>query len=163
MSDFRQLLSTETPSLQRYAQRLCCGAPWAEDLLQETLLLALRLEDDFTPGTNLRAWLFTLMRNTYRNEERKRRRRSRITVEEYAQEYSIAGVNGQESSLALSQTLQALDALPPLYRETLLAVAIEGRTYEEASQIIGRPIGTVRSRLSRARMLLKKTLEEQAH
>lgn len=160
MPEFRRLLEQETPALSRYARRLCRNSLWAEDLLQETLLLALRLENGFTVGTNMRAWLFTLMRNTYRNETRKRRRRGLITVEEQQGEYTIECPNRQETSLALQQTLQAVETLPPAYRETLLLVAVHGLSYAETAQKTGKPVGTVRSRLARARKRIKETLEE---
>ncbi|MEO1135288.1 MAG: RNA polymerase sigma factor [Pseudomonadota bacterium] len=162
MSDFRVLLERETPILSRYARRLCRGSAWSEDLLQETLLLALRLEKSFTLGTNLRAWLFTLMRNKYRNEVRKRQRRGKITIEEQVNDYITDWSIRQESSLALSQTLDALAVLPKDYRDVLVLVAVKELTYVETADRIGIPIGTVRSRLSRARVLLKSALEEHS-
>lgn len=162
MTEFRLLLEQETPALNRYARRLCHGSAWSEDLLQETILLALRLENSFTLGTNIRAWLFTLMRNTYRNEVRKRRRRGQITTEEQTEEYTTDCPVRQETSLALTQALCALESLPKAYRDVLVLVAIRGLSYAEAAIVIDAPVGTVRSRLSRARKLLKSGLEEHS-
>lgn len=155
MPEFRVQLAREAPALGRYANFLCRGSPWSEDLCQETFLLALRLEKTFTLGTNLRAWLFALMKNIYRNEARKDRRRSVLIKQEYAEGVTGEASHNQEMSVILAQTLRSMDALPEIYRDVLFLVAIDGLTYAETAQILDTPVGTVRSRLARARELLK--------
>ncbi len=128
--------------------------------MQETVLLALRLENTFILGTNIRAWLFTLMKNTYLNESRKRRRRGQLSIEEQPSEYTIDCANRQESRLALTQAMRAVDRLSPVYKEVLVLVALRGLSYADTARIIGKPLGTVRSRLARGRKMLKDALEE---
>ncbi len=146
----------------------------AEDLFQETYLRAFRFFHQFTPGTNCRAWLLTIMHNAFKNRYRQRLRESR-TVEfddaahEYEKKVLAHGEAGRDdpaemllARLVDTEITEALDSLPEEYRSTLLLVDIEELTYEEAAAVLGCPIGTVRSRLSRARRLLRWALATYA-
>ncbi|MEM8771293.1 MAG: RNA polymerase sigma factor [Pseudomonadota bacterium] len=160
MSGFSQELEEERAYLLRYARYLVLGNRVSpEDLVQETFYLALKLKDSFQPGTNLRAWLFAIMRNEYRNELRKVRRRTALfidgldfDVEDFGVE--IGAGTEQETSAALSETMAAVKRLPGRYREVLILVTIKGLSYSETAALLGKPVGTVRSRLSRARVKL---------
>ncbi len=146
----------------------------AEDLFQETYLRAFRFFHQFTPGTNCRAWLLTIMHNAFKSHYPHHLRASRtLEFESAAQEYEkklmAYGEAGHDdpaesllSRMVDSEITEALHALPEEYRSTLLLVDIEELTYEEAAGVLACPIGTVRSRLSRARRLLRQTLAAYA-
>jgi RNA polymerase sigma-70 factor (ECF subfamily) len=146
----------------------------AEDLFQETYLRAFRFFHQFTPGTNCRAWLLTIMHNAFKNRYPQHLRDAR-TVEfdsaayEYEKKLLADGDAGRDdpaevllSRLVDSEIADALRSLPEEYRSTLLLVDIEEMSYEEAAAALQCPIGTVRSRLSRARRLLQATLATYA-
>ena len=131
-------------------------ADHADDLVQETLIRALGALPQLDPGGNLRAWLFTILQNVLRGEWRRRRRspvRHEIPIEN-APEPVRSG--GQFESASLSELAAAIRKLPPRFREVLMLCGVEGFDYEEAAAILGVPVGTVRSRLSRARGMLKE-------
>ncbi len=146
----------------------------AEDLFQETFLRAFRFFHQFTPGTNCRAWLLTIMHNAFKNRAPQQRRAARTlefdgAVYEYERKLVADGEAGKndpaqlyQSQLVDHEITDALHALPEEYRSTLLLVDIEDLSYEEAAKALGCPIGTVRSRLSRARRLLQKALIDYA-
>lgn len=161
MRAFHQQISKEMPALQRYARRLCAGAAWSEDLAQDTLAAALALEDSFSPGTNMRAWLFTLLKHRHLNECRKRRRRASLLTE-YKQAAPVdMPPQIQEVSLALVETRTALENLPDDQRAALLLVAVDGATYEEAAQTLDEPVSSLRSKLWRARRNLIRHLQSK--
>jgi RNA polymerase sigma-70 factor (ECF subfamily) len=146
----------------------------AEDLLQETYLRAFRFFHRFTPGTNCRAWLLTIMHNVFKNRYPYYRRTNQtLEFELVAHEHDKQRLSDGEASrddpaeLLLSQLLDseiiaALQTLPQEYRSTFVLVDMEELTYEEAAAILGCPLGTVRSRLSRARRLLRTALTTYA-
>ena len=146
----------------------------AADLFQETFLRAFRFFHQFTPGTNCRAWLLTIMYNAFRNRYAQRVRAGHMVDFDTAQyEYerkliSVGEANQDDPAeiilarLLDGKIIEALRALPEEYRSTLLLVDIEECTYEEAAKALGCPIGTIRSRLSRARRLLHQALRDYA-
>lgn len=146
----------------------------AEDLFQETYLRAFRFFHQFTPGTNCRAWLLTIMHNAFKTQYAKRARITRVldfdgTGSAYERTLVTESGAGHDdpAEILLSRLLDheiadALQSLPEEYRSTLLLVDIEDLTYEEAATALGCPIGTVRSRLSRARRLLQAALTNYA-
>lgn len=146
----------------------------AEDVFQETYLRAFRFFHQFTPGTNCRAWLLTIMHNVFNNRYAQRARAGRMVELEsvtYEQEQKrlADGAADQEDPAALfaaglldSEMSDALQSLPDEYRATVVLVDIEELTYEEAAAVLGCPIGTVRSRLSRARRCLHAALSSYA-
>lgn len=146
----------------------------AEDLFQETYLRAFRFFHQFTPGTNCRAWLLTIMHNVFKNRYRHYQHANQtlefdLAAHEYEKKRLADGDAGQEdpADLVLSQLVDheitdALQTLPEEYRSTLVLVDIEELTYEEAAAVLGCPVGTVRSRLSRARRLLRAALTAYA-
>jgi len=146
----------------------------AEDLFQETYLRAFRFFHQFTPGTNCRAWLLTIMHNVFKNRYPHYQRANRTlefdgAAHEYEKKRLADGDAGRDgpADLLLSQLMDseitdALQTLPEEYRSTILLVDIEELTYEEAATVLGCPIGTVRSRLARARRLLRAALTAYA-
>ncbi len=146
---FHELLGEETPALRAFARSLCHNATLADDLAQETLMKAWAKRDSFQQGTNLRAWLFTILRNTFYSHFRKRRREVSDSDGEHAAR--LASRPTQDHALALKDFVTALHTLPEDQREALVLVGGAGLSYEEAAEICGVAIGTVKSRVSRAR------------
>jgi RNA polymerase sigma-70 factor, ECF subfamily len=154
-------------SLYRTALRLTRRPADAEDLVQETYLKAFRAADQFTPGTNLRAWLFTILHNTARNRARDLAR-EHVDVDSEAVERAAGGDEGAgfpsisadtPETLLLRETLTpdlraALDALPAVFREAVWLRDVEEFSYAEIAGMLSIPVGTVMSRISRGRRLL---------
>jgi RNA polymerase sigma-70 factor (ECF subfamily) len=150
-----QVLGT-VPSLRAFAISLCGNIDRADDLVQETLLRALSHIDSFEPGTNMPAWLFTILRNLFRSEYRKRRREVEDTDGSYAD--SLKSHPEQNSRLEFKEFRTALDKLPPDQREALILVGASGFSYEEAAAICECAVGTIKSRVNRARTRLADLL-----
>jgi RNA polymerase sigma-70 factor (ECF subfamily) len=158
---FHHDLSEQIPTLRAFARTLARDASHADDLVQETLLKAWSNRDRYQAGTNLRAWLFTILRNTFYSEFRKRRRE----VEDVDGAYvgRLAEKPSQDDRMALNDFAAALARLPVDQREALVLVGATGLSYEEAAAIVGCAVGTVKSRVSRARARLTEMLEPDAH
>ncbi|MGU3285231.1 sigma-70 family RNA polymerase sigma factor [Methylobacterium mesophilicum] len=137
------------PRLRRFAHVRTDGAAQADDLVQATLLKAWEHRYRFEDGTNLIAWLFTILRNTHLNQ----RQRMRREVEDVdgAIAGTLSSAPDQEHRIAISELQCALETLPEDQRETLLLVTVDGLRHEEAAAILGCQVGTVKSRVSRAR------------
>jgi RNA polymerase sigma-70 factor (ECF subfamily) len=144
------------PSLRAFAISLSGSVDRADDLVQETVTRAMASLDSFTPGTNMTAWLVTILRNRFRSEYRKRRRE----VEDPDGSY-LAGLKmpaEQFGRLEFKELIEALAKLPHVQREALLLVAASGFSYDEAAAICEVAVGTIKSRVSRARQLLAELL-----
>ena len=140
------------PHLRAVAQSLSRNAADADDLVQECLIKAWSHRESFTPGTNLRAWLFTILRNTFYTMTRKRQREVADPSGAYAATLRSEPV--QEWRAQLEDLRRALDSLPAHHRESLILVAAAGLSYEEAAEICGCAVGTIKSRVNRARAQL---------
>jgi len=157
--------------LYHVALRLTRNRAEAEDVVQETCLRAFRSFDRFNPGTNCRAWLFAILRNVFLNRVRTRGREVLEAEMEGLDQVEAAAdthVGGSPEEQLLQTVLhgdvdRALAALPLAFREAVMLVDIEGLTYREVAEVIGCPIGTVMSRLSRGRALLRRALVRFAH
>jgi RNA polymerase sigma-70 factor (ECF subfamily) len=158
-------------SLYRTALRLTRSPADAEDLVQDTYLKAFRAADSFEPGTNLRAWLFTILHNTARNRARDRARDA-VTIDSEAVDQAADGLTtgaaGSNSAtpeaLLLRDTLMpelqaAIDALPPAFREAVWLRDVEEFSYAEIADMLQVPAGTVMSRISRGRRMLFDRLQ----
>jgi RNA polymerase sigma-70 factor, ECF subfamily len=145
--------------LQGFAQRLAGNRSFADDLVQETVLRALTHTDQFQPGTNLLAWLITILRNTYLNEKR-REQRLKLFDAKLATTPS-ATYGEQEWHLHMRDVECRFASLPPTQREALVLVGANGYSYDAAAQIAGCATGTMKSRVSRARMHLQALLERK--
>ena len=152
MDDIGQLIVAEIPRMRRYARALLRNRDRADDLVQDTILLALEKNHLYERGTNLRAWLLTMMHNQYVNAVRRSMRRGEIVVEELP----LASPAPQITCLELRDLKSAIALLPEEQRETVLLIGLEGMNYAEVAQICDVPIGTVRSRLNRAREELRR-------
>jgi len=152
----RETMLGAVPRLRAFAISLCGNVDKADDLVQETLLRALSHIDQFEPGTNMSAWLFTILRNLFRSDYRKRRREVEDDDGSYAE--TLKSQPEQSGRLEFEELPVALAKLPADQREALILVGASGLSYEEAADICGCPIGTIKSRVNRARGRLAELL-----
>jgi RNA polymerase sigma-70 factor (ECF subfamily) len=143
-----ELLASQIPRLRRYARALTKDVETADDLVQDCLERAWRKASHWEPGSDLRAWLFTVMHNVYVNGLRRKRPE---TAPMEHDDYEDPRSHRPDSGLQLRDLEQGLARLPPEQREVLLLVCLEEMTYEQVAAVTGVPIGTVMSRLHRAR------------
>lgn len=155
-SDFKRDLTAVVPHLRAFARGLCGRPDLADDLVQETLLKAWAAQDRFEPGTSMRAWTFVILRNAYLTDMR--RNRFRGEYDEGVAERILTAPAGQEEPIHLSDLHRALLTLPAERREALLLVGAGGFSYEEAAAICGCAVGTIKSRVGRARAALSEML-----
>ncbi|WP_432201171.1 sigma-70 family RNA polymerase sigma factor [Erythrobacter sp. W53] len=153
---FKNELTTVIPHLRAFARGLCGRPDMADDLVQETMLKAWAAQDRFQPGTSMRAWTFVILRNVYLTDMR--RNRFRGEYDEGVAERVLTAPASQEEPIHLSDMLRGLQTLPPERREALLLVGAGGFSYEEAAEICGCAIGTIKSRVGRARAALTEML-----
>jgi RNA polymerase sigma-70 factor (ECF subfamily) len=158
MTDFARLLETEIPRLRRYARALTRDASRADDLVQSCLLRAVAKQHLWEPGTDLRAWLFTILHNQHVNDVRRSVREGIVVPIEDVAPVMTAPSN-VEDSLQLRDLERAIAKLPEEQRQVVLLVGLEGMRYEEVARVLGIPIGTVRSRLSRGRDQLRVLMD----
>jgi RNA polymerase sigma-70 factor (ECF subfamily) len=156
-NQFRLELLASIPSLRAFGISLTARSDRADDLVQETLMKAWKHHDSFIPGTNMRAWLFTILRNEFYTQIRKRKREVEDADGLYSSKVSVQG--NQESHLDMADLTVALAKLPEEQREALILVGASGFSYGEAAEICGCAVGTVKSRVSRARERLIEILE----
>ena len=158
MAEFGSLLEHEIPRLRRYARALTRDATRADDLVQSCLLRALSKSHLWQPGTDLRAWLFTILHNQHVNDVRRAVREGiNIPVEDVAPVLTVPSTQG--AALQLRDLDRAMMRLPEEQRQVLLLVGLEGMRYEEVAAVLDVPVGTVRSRLSRGRDTLRHLLD----
>lgn len=155
--DPRDELVEHLPALRAFALTLSRNATSADDLVQETVLKAWSNLDKFEPGTNLKSWLFTILRNTYYSDRRKHRREVADVDGMYAA--ALAQKPDHDGRLALGDFAAAFAQLSDEQREVLVLVGVSGFSYEEAAETCGCAIGTVKSRANRARRRLAELLE----
>jgi RNA polymerase sigma-70 factor (ECF subfamily) len=158
MNDFARMLEAEIPRLRRYARALTRDVTRADDLVQSCLARAIAKQHLWQPGTDLRAWLFTLLHNQNVNDVRRSVREGvNVDIDEIAPMLSVQP--RAMASLEWRDLRAAIDKLTPEHRQVILLVGLEGMEYEEVGRILGVPIGTVRSRLSRGRDELRRLMD----
>lgn len=155
MSLEHQLIA-EVPNLRAFARSLAQNHAVADDLVQETVLKAWAKIDSYQPGTNMRAWLFTILRNTFISLKRKRKRE--VEDADGAHAAQIVQIPEQDGAMELADFRRALSELPLDQREAIVLVGAEGFTYDEAAEICGCASGTIKSRVNRARARLSELL-----
>jgi RNA polymerase sigma-70 factor, ECF subfamily len=158
VEDFGSKLEPQIPRLRRYARVLCRDPERADELVQDCLYRAIRKAHLFQPGSNLRAWLFTILHNLYVNSVRRGTRES-INVPLEDVEPVLVERPAQGGGLTLRDLGRAMTRLTEEQRQVLLLVGLEGMSYDEVASILGLPVGTVRSRLSRGREELRRMLD----
>jgi RNA polymerase sigma-70 factor (ECF subfamily) len=155
-ASLRTELLAAVPSLRHFALSLARDSSRADDLVQETLLKAWANIDRFEQGTNLNAWLFTILRNHFHSEHRKQHGEVEDIDGGYAAR--LISIPEQPGKIALSELEVALDRLPPDQREALVLIGIDGLSYEDAATICAVAVGTIKSRVYRARTKLGEIL-----
>lgn len=165
---FEELALPLFDSLYNFARWLAHNQNDAEDLVQEAYLKALRSFSSFQSGTNFRAWIFRILKNTFLNSCSSLDRRLTVAIEPEEDGQDLAVESATPETILLtrsrSQLLQRTIAeLPIHYRETLLLCEVEEMSYQEISEVLSVPIGTVMSRLARARKALRRSLHESRH
>jgi RNA polymerase sigma-70 factor (ECF subfamily) len=164
-SSFADEAMTHLDTLYRGALRLTRNPEQAQDLVQDTYVRALRYQHSYEPGTNMKAWLFAIMRNLFWDRF-KGSRREDVSLDDLG-DFALYDTLKETSAIpetevldriAAREVVEAVETLPPLHREVVLLVDVEGFAYKDAAKMLGVPIGTVMSRLHRARQHLKKSL-----
>ncbi|MCB2059513.1 MAG: sigma-70 family RNA polymerase sigma factor [Novosphingobium sp.] len=156
--DFKRALTDVAPHLRAFARGLCGSPDRADDLAQEALLRAWAARNRFTAGTNFRAWTFTILRNFFYSEAR--RSQFKGEYDDAVAERILKAPAAQEDALELADALRALQSIPDTHREALMLVVGAGLSYEEVAEICEIAVGTVKSRVSRARAMLEEIIAE---
>ena len=173
-AQFADVAMEYMPSLYSAALRMTRSSADAEDLVQETYLKAYRAYDRFQEGTNLKAWLYKILTNTFINSYRAKQRRPQLSdVEDVEDLYLFRRLGGAEGAMAGrsaedevidlftdTEVKEALESLPDTFRMAVLLADVEGFSYKEIAEIMDVPVGTVMSRLHRGRKALQKALME---
>jgi RNA polymerase sigma-70 factor (ECF subfamily) len=158
---FKRDLVALIPHLRAFARTLCGEAAAADDLAQDAILKAWDARASFQMGTNMKAWTFMILRNQFYSEKRRSWRQSQLDQE--AAERTLVAADDPEAPVALDEMRLAMGMLPSEQREALILVGAGGFAYEEAADICGCAVGTVKSRVSRARRALHTILEQGAY
>jgi RNA polymerase sigma-70 factor (ECF subfamily) len=154
---FRDQLVAIVPALRSFARGLCGWRDMADDLAQEAITRAWAARDSYTPGTNFRAWIFVILRNQFYSTIRKDSRMTSWDPE--VAERLLVEAPAQQDGIHVSDVAKALQKLPTEQREVLLLIGASGASYEEAAEIIGCAIGTIKSRLARGRKALSQLID----
>ena len=159
--EFNQMLLSNTDYLKPFAITLTRDNETAKDLLQETMFRALANKEKYNTGTNIKAWLYTIMRNIFINDYRRKAKQNTIldsTPNEFLIDYNQTLVaNGAESNLKMKEILAAVHKLPEIFRHPF-NLYFDGYRYHEIAEILHEPLGTIKSRIHFARKLLKEQL-----
>lgn len=155
--EWRDAIVAQAPALRAFAWSLCRNSADADDLVQDTLVKAWAARDRFEAGTNLRAWLFTILRNTWFSAVAKRKRE--VADEDGKHAAGLSAEAAQDWAMEMDALRIALDKLPPEHREAIVMVGAAGLSYEEAAEIAGCALGTIKSRVNRARNRLAELMD----
>ncbi|WP_312164731.1 sigma-70 family RNA polymerase sigma factor [Phenylobacterium sp.] len=158
---FKRELVKLIPHLRAFARTLAGDPASADDLAQDAMMKAWDARASFQMGTNMKAWTFMILRNQFYSEKRRSWRQSQLDQE--AAERTLVAVDDPEAPVALDELRLSLAQLPPEQREALILVGAGGFAYEEAAEICGCAVGTVKSRVSRARKALHSILEDGSY
>jgi RNA polymerase sigma factor (sigma-70 family) len=153
---FKRELTLVLPQLRAFARSLSGNRDTADDLVQETMLKAWAARDRFEPGSNMRAWTFIILRNHYFSQVR--RNRFRGEWDQTSADRILSEPASQDKHVDLSDVHRALQALPETQRESIILIGAGGFSYEEAAEICGTAVGTIKSRVARGRMALEAIL-----
>jgi RNA polymerase sigma-70 factor (ECF subfamily) len=156
-AQFSAQMTALIPSLRAFARGLCRDATLADDLVQEAMVRAWSSRATFTPGSNFRAWMFTILRHYFYNVAARNARL--VAVDPEMPERVLVQEPTQEHGIAVRDVERAMALLPPQQREVLLLVAGAGMSYEEAAEIAGCNMGTLKSRLNRARLAIRAIID----
>src|ERR1700741_1082186 len=158
---FKSELEGLIPHLRAFARTLCGDPTAADDLAQDAMMKAWDARESYQMGTNMKAWTFMILRNQFYSEKRRSWRQTQLDQE--AAERTLIAADDPESPVALDELRLSIGMLPAEQREALILVGAGGFAYEEAAEICGCAVGTVKSRVSRARRALHAILEQGAY
>ena len=156
-ADTRGTLIALLPELRGFARFLARQTSEADDLVQEAVVRGLAALPQFQAGTNMRAWMFTILRNAFYEQQRRRKTEDRALAQSFDERE--VGAPAQDGHLDLSDLHRQLFTLPPLLREALVLVGAQGLSYEDAAVICAVPVGTIKARVSRARTRLVTSMQ----
>jgi RNA polymerase sigma-70 factor (ECF subfamily) len=160
MGVFKEEVAALVPHLRAFARSLTSGdVHFADDIVQDTIVNALQAQHQFTSGTNLKAWLFTILRNRFRSLIARKHVTAEVADDDLERHYWVAAE--QDSRIEVAAFKRAFRTLSSTHREVLVLVAIHGLPYEEIARICGCEVGTVKSRVNRARGILKRMLLDE--
>ncbi|MCV3271304.1 RNA polymerase sigma factor [Roseobacter sinensis] len=147
------------PNLRRFALSLCRAPDTADDLVQITVERAFAARHQFDPETRLDAWLFRILRNAWIDMTRRSKTRgTEIDIDDAPDASTVDGTKVTETALMLKAAKSAIDTLPEAQRDVIMLICVEEMSYKEAAEVLETPVGTIMSRLSRARIALAKKL-----
>src|SRR5712691_6149876 len=166
VAGFEELAMPLFDSLYNFASWLVHGSNDAEDLVQETYLKGLRSFASFTPGTNFRAWIFQILKNTFLSSRSKLERRMTVAMESEDDSPVLPATSLTPESLLIERSANdavryAIEQLPVIFREVILLCDVEDASYREIAEMLSIPIGTVMSRLARARKAIRETVRSE--
>jgi RNA polymerase sigma-70 factor, ECF subfamily len=157
--EFADSVITLLPNLRRYAISLCRSPANADDLVQTACEKAFANRGKFVPGTRLDAWLFRILRNSWIDQFRHQQKfGNEADIDEQAANLQVDGAAIVESRLTLQEVSDSITRLPDQQREIVMLICVEGLSYKEASELLGIPIGTIMSRLARARIEIARSV-----
>ncbi|MBY9068007.1 sigma-70 family RNA polymerase sigma factor [Hyphomonas sp. WL0036] len=160
LAEFKAALIEVTPHLRAFARSLCGDPVQADDLVQDALLKAWNARESYTENTSFKAWTFTILRNAFYSEKRRSWRST--ALEPGVAEATLVASDNPDKGLELVALRNALEHLPQDQREAIILVGAGGMAYEEAAEIVGCAVGTIKSRVSRARKALAELLDADA-
>lgn len=147
------------PNLRRFAISLCRSPDTADDLVQITVERAFKAREQFDPDTRLDAWLFRILRNAWIDMTRRSKTRgTEIDIDDAPDASTVDGAKVTETALMLTSAKAAIDTLPEPQRDVIMLICVEELSYKEAAEVLETPVGTVMSRLARARLAIAKKL-----
>ncbi len=150
--DLRRQVGALLPELRAFARFLARDRTLADDLVQDALVRALGALHQFQPGTSLKAWMFTIQRNAFYEQQRRRKREAAATASSF--ELVDSAGPGQDERSNIKDLQQMIWTLPPVLREALILIGVQELSYEAAATVCNVPVGTMKARLSRARVAL---------
>ncbi|MFN4185021.1 MAG: sigma-70 family RNA polymerase sigma factor [Hyphomonas sp.] len=159
LADFKAALMEVTPHLRAFARSLCGDPSQADDLVQDALLKAWNARDSYTENTSFKAWTFTILRNSFYSEKRRSWRST--SLEPGVAESTLVASDDPDKGIELVALRNALEHLPQDQREAIILIGAGGMAYEEAAEIVGCAVGTIKSRVSRARKALAELLNSE--
>ena len=157
---FRDQLVALIPSLRSFSRGLCGGRDMADDLAQDAMTRGWAARASYTPGTNFRAWMFMILRNQFYTTIRKNSRM--VSWDPEIAERILVEAPSQQDAIHVSDVAKALQKLPAEQREVLLLIGANGLSYEEAAEVVGCAMGTIKSRLARGRKALTELIDGPA-
>lgn len=158
--EITEQMADHIPALRRYARALVHSIADADDLVQDCLLRAIAKRDHFEPGSNLRAWMMAILHNCFIDGFRKKRRHQEVGDTQETLSRGLYTPENQTQVIQLNDVAKAISQLPSAQRSTLLLASLEDLSYEQIAEITNVPVGTVRSRLSRARHTVMRLVND---